>query len=105
MTTFMPVTRVTIGRPLELPRALEPQPTLRGRRARPVPFAGDAGQRMANLAKHLLGQRSHMPMFPAAKNFPLDLSRVESANMVATPDVLLLPSDLKFMAPSRALAS
>ena len=53
-----------------------------------------SNDRMARLAQHLPGQRSAYPLFPPAKTACLDASLSEHLTMKATPDVLVLPSDL-----------
>ena len=58
----------------------------------------EPGRRVASRAEQCLLQRSYMPIFPPPHNFPLDVSRLQQAEMPTTPHVLLVPSDLKFMA-------
>lgn len=58
----------------------------------------EPGRRVAARAEQCLFQRSYMPIFPPPHNFPLDVSRLQQAEMPTTPHVLLVPSDLKFMA-------
>jgi hypothetical protein len=58
----------------------------------------EPGRRVAVRAEQCLLQRSYMPIFPPPHNFPLDVSRLKQADMPTTPHVLLVPSDLKFMA-------
>ena len=58
----------------------------------------EPGRRLAVRVEQCLLQRSFMPIFPPPNNFPLDVSRLQQADMPTTPHVLLVPSDLKFMA-------
>jgi hypothetical protein len=58
----------------------------------------EPGRRVASRAEQCLLQRSYMPIFPPPINLPLDVSRLQQVDMPATPHVLLVPSDLKFMA-------
>ncbi|CAA0841486.1 DNA polymerase alpha 2 [Striga hermonthica] len=56
---------------------------------------GESKQRLANLAKHILSQQSFYPLYPPAKEVPLDFSFAEKAlRFSLTPDILILPSDL-----------
>ena len=58
----------------------------------------EPGRRLAVRVEQCLLQRSFMPIFPPPHNLPLDVSRLQQADMPTTPHVLLVPSDLKFMA-------
>lgn len=58
----------------------------------------EPGRRVAVRAEQCLLQRSYMPIFPPPHNLPLDVSRLAQVEMPTTPHVLLVPSDLKFMA-------
>ncbi|GER47328.1 DNA polymerase alpha subunit B [Striga asiatica] len=56
---------------------------------------GESKQRLANLAKHILSQQSFYPLYPPAKEVPLDFSFAEKAlRFSLIPDILILPSDL-----------
>ena len=58
------------------------------------PGAAGPSDRMARLAAHLPGQRSMYPLFPPAQGACLDSALASHLAMDATPDLLLLPSDL-----------
>ncbi|XP_020107295.1 DNA polymerase alpha subunit B [Ananas comosus] len=54
-----------------------------------------SADRMGRLATHLLRQRSYYPLYPPAVGVPLDFSLApEALEILPSPDVLLLPSDL-----------
>jgi hypothetical protein len=63
-----------------------------------VQSGNEPGRRVASRAEQCLLQRSYMPIFPPPINLPLDVSRLQQVSMPTTPHVLLVPSDLKFMA-------
>ncbi|KAK7280899.1 hypothetical protein RIF29_08461 [Crotalaria pallida] len=53
--------------------------------------------RMSRLANHILSQRSFYPLYPPAESVPLDLSLApEALQLSLIPDVLILPSDIKY---------
>ncbi|KJE90464.1 hypothetical protein CAOG_01774 [Capsaspora owczarzaki ATCC 30864] len=60
--------------------------------------AGDTSDRLARLAGHLLDQRSFYPLFPPALGTNTELTHRKQLDLPVTPDVLILPSDLKFFA-------
>jgi hypothetical protein len=57
---------------------------------------------MANLVRHVLGQRSFYPIFPppehSAAELNLDVTHFDKLRMEQAPDVLVLPSRLKHFA-------
>ena len=53
-----------------------------------------AGDRLAALASHLVGQRCFYPLFPPAPGACLDTTHDAALAMPVLPDLLLLPSDL-----------
>ncbi len=56
---------------------------------------GQAEERLPALAAHLAAQRCYFPLFPPPADVPLDCSRAGAAlAMPASPDLLVLPSDL-----------
>ena len=63
-----------------------------------VQSGNEPGRRVASRAEQCLLQRSYMPIFPPPITLPLDVSRLQQVDMQTTPHVLLVPSDLKFMA-------
>ncbi|KAL6186378.1 hypothetical protein ACLB2K_042498 [Fragaria x ananassa] len=61
------------------------------------PKDGTSRDRMSRLANHILGQRSFYPLYPPAESVPLDFSLApEALNISLIPDILILPSDLKY---------
>ncbi|CAL0308757.1 unnamed protein product [Lupinus luteus] len=53
--------------------------------------------RMSRLANHIINQRSFYPLYPPAESVPLDLSLApEALQLSLVPDVLILPSDIKY---------
>ncbi|XP_061338738.1 uncharacterized protein LOC133285511 [Gastrolobium bilobum] len=53
--------------------------------------------RMSRLANHILNQRSFYPLYPPAESVPLDFSLApEALQLSLVPDVLILPSDIKY---------
>ncbi|XP_027334193.1 DNA polymerase alpha subunit B [Abrus precatorius] len=53
--------------------------------------------RMSRLANHILNQRSFYPLYPPAESIPLDFSLApEALQLSLVPDVLILPSDIKY---------
>lgn len=62
---------------------------------------------MANLIRHVLGQRSFYPLFPVpeqhAQEVNLDVTHFDKLRMDAAPDVLVLPSRLKHFSKVCAL--
>ena len=61
--------------------------------------ATEAKDTMANLVRHVLGQRSFYPIFPPpeqnAQELNLDVTHFDKIRMEQAPDVLVLPSRLK----------
>ncbi|KAL3154503.1 hypothetical protein ABBQ32_013965 [Trebouxia sp. C0010 RCD-2024] len=55
---------------------------------------GPPGDRLPNLAGHLLGQQSFYPMYPPAAGALLDSNLAGKLHLPVSPDILLLPSDL-----------
>lgn len=51
--------------------------------------------RMAQICRHLLEQRSYYPLFPAAKDSNVLLSKFEQYALNVAPDVCIVPCDLK----------
>ncbi|KAI6686661.1 hypothetical protein NL676_032574 [Syzygium grande] len=61
------------------------------------PKDGIPSDRMSRLAYHILSQRSFYPLYPPAEGIPLDLSLApEALHFSLVPDVLILPSDMKY---------
>ncbi|XP_070578599.1 DNA polymerase alpha subunit B-like isoform X2 [Ptychodera flava] len=59
------------------------------------PVAGS--DRLARLCKHLLIQHNYYPLYPPSEEINIDYEYFEQfAKMQITPDVLILPSDLRF---------
>jgi DNA polymerase alpha subunit B len=54
--------------------------------------------RLGRLANHLIEQRSFYPLYPPAMEVNLETSRIDKLEMACTPDILILPSDMKFFA-------
>ncbi|CAL1413478.1 unnamed protein product [Linum trigynum] len=54
--------------------------------------------RMSRLASHILNQQSFYPLYPPAEDVPLDFSLSPKALHIASPppDILILPSDMKY---------
>lgn len=53
--------------------------------------------RLSRLANHILNQQSFYPLYPPAESVPLDFSLApEALQLSLVPDVLILPSDLKY---------
>ncbi|KAF7839819.1 DNA polymerase alpha subunit B [Senna tora] len=58
---------------------------------------GKPSDRMSRVANHILKQRSFYPLYPPAENVPLDFSLAsEALQLSMVPDVLILPSDIKY---------
>jgi hypothetical protein len=51
--------------------------------------------RMAQICRHLLEQRSYYPLFPAAKDSNVVLSKFEQYALNVAPDLCIVPCDLK----------
>ncbi|XP_062110595.1 uncharacterized protein LOC133822327 [Humulus lupulus] len=63
------------------------------------PAGGGPGDRMGRLVNHILGQRSFYPLYPPAEGIPLDFSLApEALEISSIPDILILPSDMKYFA-------
>ncbi|XP_037497770.1 DNA polymerase alpha subunit B isoform X2 [Jatropha curcas] len=61
------------------------------------PSDGIPSDRMSRLAYHILSQRSFYPLYPPAEDVPLDFSlATEALHITSIPDILLLPSDMKY---------
>ena len=56
---------------------------------------GMSGDRMGRLANHLLEQRSFYPLVPPAAGVNMEYEQIEKIALPLTPDIMLLPSDLK----------
>ncbi|CAJ2668014.1 unnamed protein product [Trifolium pratense] len=53
--------------------------------------------RLSRLANHILNQQSFYPLYPPAESVPLDFSLApEALQLSLVPDVLILPSDIKY---------
>ncbi|KAK7306232.1 hypothetical protein VNO77_44158 [Canavalia gladiata] len=53
--------------------------------------------RMSRLANHILNQQSFYPLYPPSESVPLDFSLApETLQLSLVPDVLILPSDIKY---------
>lgn len=59
---------------------------------------GQSGDRLGRLANHLLEQRSFYPLCPPAAGVNLEYEKTDNLRLPITPDIMLLPSDLKFFA-------
>jgi len=59
---------------------------------------GQSGDRMGRLANHLLLQRSYYPLCPPAPGLNLVFDQLDKLAMPLSPDIMLLPSDLRFFA-------
>lgn len=59
---------------------------------------GQGGDRMGRLANHLLDQRSYYPMFPPSPAINIAYEQIEKAALPITPDILLLPSQMRYFA-------
>ncbi|PON82786.1 DNA polymerase alpha, subunit B [Trema orientale] len=60
---------------------------------------GATSDRMGRLVNHILGQRSFYPLYPPAESIPLDFSLApEALEISLIPDILILPSDMKYFA-------
>lgn len=58
---------------------------------------GKPVDRMSRLANHILNQQSFYPLHPPAESVPLDSSLApEALQLPLVPDVLILPSDIKY---------
>ncbi|XP_050276321.1 uncharacterized protein LOC126718252 [Quercus robur] len=61
------------------------------------PADGTPIDRMSRLANHILSQRRFYPLYPPAEGIPLDFSLApESLHISSIPDILILPSDMKY---------
>lgn len=61
------------------------------------PADGTAPDRLSRLSSHILSQRSFYPLYPPAEGIPLDFSlALEALRLSTLPDLLILPSDIKF---------
>ncbi|CAK7327411.1 unnamed protein product [Dovyalis caffra] len=61
------------------------------------PADGTPSDRMSRLANHIISQRSFYPLYPPAEDIPLDFSLApEALNITSIPDILILPSDMKY---------
>ncbi|KNC75847.1 hypothetical protein SARC_11632, partial [Sphaeroforma arctica JP610] len=65
---------------------------------RSTPSSAAAGDRLGRLTNHLLEQRSFYPLYPAANGVSIDYERLEQLEMPMTPDILLIPSNMKYFA-------
>ncbi|XP_050879262.1 uncharacterized protein LOC127083078 [Lathyrus oleraceus] len=53
--------------------------------------------RLSRLTNHILNQQSFYPLYPPAESVPLDFSLApEALQLSSVPDVLILPSDIKY---------
>ncbi|XP_073224975.1 uncharacterized protein [Cicer arietinum] len=53
--------------------------------------------RLSRLTNHILNQQSFYPLYPPAESVPLDFSLTpETLQLSLVPDVLILPSDIKY---------
>ncbi|KAJ1410604.1 DNA-polymerase alpha/epsilon, subunit B [Sesbania bispinosa] len=58
---------------------------------------GKPSDRLSRLANHILNQQSFYPLYPPAESVPLDFSLApEALQLSLVPDVLILPSDIKY---------
>ncbi|XP_057431377.1 uncharacterized protein LOC130724206 [Lotus japonicus] len=58
---------------------------------------GKPVDRLSRLANHILNQQSFYPLYPPAESVPLDSSLApEALQLSLVPDVLILPSDIKY---------
>jgi len=53
---------------------------------------------LASVANHLIEQRSYYPLFPPGEGVNFDYAHIDNTAMPITPDVLLLPSKLRYFA-------
>ncbi|GMY26451.1 DNA polymerase alpha subunit B [Fagus crenata] len=61
------------------------------------PADGTPSDRMSRLANHILSQRRFYPLYPPVEGIPLDFSLApEALHISSIPDILILPSDMKF---------
>ena len=59
---------------------------------------GQSGDRMGRLANHILQQRSYYPMCPPAPGLNLVYEHMDKLSLPISPDIMVLPSDLRFFA-------
>jgi len=52
--------------------------------------------RLGKMCEHVITQRSYYPLYPPSVQAANDMCRLEFMDFPFTPDILLLPSDLKF---------
>ncbi|KNC51993.1 DNA polymerase alpha subunit B [Thecamonas trahens ATCC 50062] len=57
---------------------------------------GAPSDRMTRLVRHIISQRSFYPVFPPPPGSQLDFSQSRLLNLGATPDILILASDLRY---------
>ncbi|XP_057738472.1 uncharacterized protein LOC130955598 [Arachis stenosperma] len=58
---------------------------------------GQPTDRLSRLANHILSQQSFYPLYPPAEGVPLDFSLApEALHLPLVPDLLILPSDIKY---------
>mmetsp|Transcript_50731 Transcript_50731/g.99400 ORF Transcript_50731/g.99400 Transcript_50731/m.99400 type:complete len:686 (-) Transcript_50731:116-2173(-) len=59
---------------------------------------GHKGGRIERLAQHLVSQQSYYPLFPGELGSNVDYTHADKIQMPVTPDVLILPSRMKYFA-------
>uniref|UniRef100_A0A4W3GM37 DNA polymerase alpha subunit B n=1 Tax=Callorhinchus milii TaxID=7868 RepID=A0A4W3GM37_CALMI len=60
-------------------------------------FSPGGVDRFTRILKHILTQRSYYPLYPPAEEMNLDYEAFQMfAQLPATPDVLLVPSELRY---------
>eukprot|EP00041_Stephanoeca_diplocostata_P010570 m.168423 g.168423 ORF g.168423 m.168423 type:complete len:663 (+) comp18206_c0_seq5:180-2168(+) len=59
---------------------------------------GQSGDRLGRLSNHLLEQRSYYPLCPPAPGVNMEYEQLDKIVMPVTPDVLILPSTMKYFA-------
>lgn len=59
---------------------------------------GQSGDRMGRLTNHILQQRSYYPMCPPAPGLNLVYEQMDKLSLPISPDIMVLPSDLRFFA-------
>eukprot|EP01134_Creolimax_fragrantissima_P007842 CFRG7842T1 len=63
-----------------------------------TPSSSAAGDRLGRLTNHLLEQRSFYPLYPSKDDVSIDYERLDQLEMPTTPDILLIPSNMKYFA-------
>uniref|UniRef100_A0A8C9VMT8 DNA polymerase alpha subunit B n=1 Tax=Scleropages formosus TaxID=113540 RepID=A0A8C9VMT8_SCLFO len=62
-----------------------------------VHFSLTSSDRFTRIVKHMLTQRSYYPLYPPAEEINLDYERFQiHGQMLVTPDVLIVPSELRY---------